>query len=456
MRSTPRLVVATLSLILVCAAASLASASGAFFLPLGDLPGGPFHTWAFGISADGSTVVGRSKSSDADSNSHEAFRWTQSTGMVGLGDVVGGAPRSRAEDVSADGSVVAGSSGNGWPFLWTQATGMVEIEDTTGTYMSARPFGLSADGTTMVGTGRTANAGNEAFRWTAGTGYVAVGFLPSTIHDSFLTDVSADGSVATGFSFHHGTDVEPMIWTAAGLDSLGDVPGGDPYALAWGISADGTTVVGDAHIDGTSEPWLWSAKTGFVLPDSTHDAGWFNAVSADGSVAVGSVGLIWDAVNGMRDLTIVLADEGIDITGWSITSISDVSADGRTMTGYGFNPSGDVEGWIAHLPDAVTAAPGPAAHPRPALALTSRGANPSPGAQTFDLELAWAGRVRAQVFGLDGRLLRTLVDAPLSAGTHALLWDGRDDRGLLAATGIYFVRATAGGEAVTRKVVRLK
>jgi hypothetical protein len=59
MRSTPRLVVATLSLILVCAAASLASASGAFFLPLGDLPGGPFHTWAFGISADGSTVVGR-------------------------------------------------------------------------------------------------------------------------------------------------------------------------------------------------------------------------------------------------------------------------------------------------------------------------------------------------------------------------------------------------------------
>jgi len=443
-----------LSLILAGAAASVASASGAFFIPLGDLPGGPFHTWALGISADGSTVVGRSKSSDADADSYEAFRWTQATGMVGLGDVVLGAPRSRAEEVSSDGSVVAGSAGGGWPFLWTQATGMVGIEDTTGTYTSARPFALSADGTTMVGTGRSAAAGNEAFRWTAGTGYVAVGFLPSTIHDSFLTDVSADGSVAAGFSFHQGTDVEPMIWTAAGLDSLGDVPGGDPYALAWGISADGTTIVGDAHIDGTSEPWLWSAKTGFVLPDSTHDAGWFNAVSADGSVAVGQVGLLWDAVNGMRYLADILTGEGIDLAAWSISSITDVSADGRTMTGYGINPSGDVEGWIARLPDAATSAP-VAAHPRPAIALAPRGANPSPGARAFDLEVAQAGRVRAQVFGVDGRLLRTLVDGPLAAGTHALLWDGRDDRGRLAAAGIYFVRATAGGEAATRKVVRV-
>lgn len=445
-----------LSLILAFAAAPVASASGAFFIPLGDLPGGPFHSWALGISADGSTVVGRSKSSNGDADSHEAFRWTQPTGMVGLGDVATGAPRSSAEEVSSDGSLVAGSTGGGWPFLWTQTTGMVEIADTTGTYTNARPFALSADGTTMVGTGRTAAAGNEAFRWTAGTGFVSVGFLPSTIHDSFLTDVSADGSVAAGFSFHHGTNVEPMIWTAAGLDSLGDVPGGDPYALAWGISADGTTVVGDAHINGTSEPWLWSAKTGFVLPDSTHDAGWFNAVSADGSVAVGAGGLVWDAVNGLRSLADILAGASIDLAGWSISSISDVSADGRTMTGYGINPSGDVEGWIAQLPDAATAAPGPAARPRATLALVPRGANPSPGVRAFDLELPWAGRVCAQVFGVDGRLLRTLVDAPLPAGTHALRWDGRDDRGRPAVTGIYFVRATAGGEAATRKVVRVE
>ncbi len=451
-----RLAAPALSAILFCTANSVASASGAFFIPLGDLPGGPFHTWALGISADGSTVVGRSKSSDADASSFEAFRWTQPTGMVGLGDVVLGAPRSRAEEVSSDGSVVLGYTGSGWPFLWTQATGMVAIEDTTGTYAGARPFAISADGTTIVGTGTTAAAGNEAFRWTAATGYVAVGFLPSTIHDSFLTDVSADGSVAAGFSFHHDFDVEPMIWTAAGLDSLGDVPGGDAYALAWGISADGTTVVGDAHINGASEPWLWSADTGFVRPDPTHDGGWFNAVSADGSVAVGSGDLVWDAVNGMRSLADILAGESIDLTGWSISSISDVSADGRTMTGYGINPSGDVEGWIARLPDAATTAPGPAASPRTTLALVPRGANPSSGTQAFDVELPRAGRMRVQVFGVEGRLLRTLVDAPLPAGTHALHWDGRDDHGRLAVSGIYFVRAAAGGEAATRRVVRLE
>ena len=52
------------------------------FQGLGDLPGGPFESAAFGISADGTTVVGRGRSSV---NGYQAFKWTQSGGMVGLG-----------------------------------------------------------------------------------------------------------------------------------------------------------------------------------------------------------------------------------------------------------------------------------------------------------------------------------------------------------------------------------
>jgi probable HAF family extracellular repeat protein len=61
-------------------------AQAASFQGLGDLSGGSFYSYANGVSADGSVVVGRGSSA----NGNEAFRWTQGTGMVGLGDLSGG------------------------------------------------------------------------------------------------------------------------------------------------------------------------------------------------------------------------------------------------------------------------------------------------------------------------------------------------------------------------------
>src|SRR5690606_27676125 len=58
----------------------------ASFIPLGDLPGGDVYSMAYGVSADGSTVVGASRVAGGE----EAFRWTSETGMVGLGDLPGG------------------------------------------------------------------------------------------------------------------------------------------------------------------------------------------------------------------------------------------------------------------------------------------------------------------------------------------------------------------------------
>ncbi len=63
-------------------------AQAASFQGLGDLPGGRFSSYASGVSADGSVVVGSSESTAM--FTVEAFRWTQSTGMVGLGDLPGG------------------------------------------------------------------------------------------------------------------------------------------------------------------------------------------------------------------------------------------------------------------------------------------------------------------------------------------------------------------------------
>ena len=61
-------------------------AQAASFQGLGDLPGGIFNSQAYGVSANGSVVVGRGNSA----NGFEASRWTQETGMVGVGDLSGG------------------------------------------------------------------------------------------------------------------------------------------------------------------------------------------------------------------------------------------------------------------------------------------------------------------------------------------------------------------------------
>jgi hypothetical protein len=44
----------------------------------------------------------------------------------------------------------------------------------------------------------------------------------------------------------------------------------------------------------------------------------------------------------------------------------------------------------------------------------------------------------------------------LAAGTHPAVWDGRDEQGARAASGIYFARVVQGGEAVSRAVVLLR
>jgi flagellar hook assembly protein FlgD len=60
------------------------------------------------------------------------------------------------------------------------------------------------------------------------------------------------------------------------------------------------------------------------------------------------------------------------------------------------------------------------------------------------------------LYDVSGRALRTLLDGRYEAGTQDLVWDGRDERGLVAPAGLYFVRANVEGSVLTRRVVRLR
>jgi hypothetical protein len=66
------------------------------------------------------------------------------------------------------------------------------------------------------------------------------------------------------------------------------------------------------------------------------------------------------------------------------------------------------------------------------------------------------GRVALRVFNISGQEVRELLNEPVDAGAHTVLWDGRDDRGRPAASGIYFCRMQAGEYVKTVKMLLVR
>jgi hypothetical protein len=67
-----------------------------------------------------------------------------------------------------------------------------------------------------------------------------------------------------------------------------------------------------------------------------------------------------------------------------------------------------------------------------------------------------AGHVSLTIYDVSGKLVRTIVDGVMPAGTYTKSWDGRDARGRAVASGVYFIRLEAGDQTLTRQAVLLK
>jgi probable HAF family extracellular repeat protein len=148
---------------------------------------------------------------------------------------------------------------------------------------------------------------------------------------------------------------------------LGDLAGGVFSSEAYGVSADGSVVVGQSASASGAEAFRWTEGGGMVgLGDLA--GGVFSSsalgVSADGSVVVGygnsasgREAFLWDASDGMQSLRdVLIAGGATGLDDWSLTDATGVSADGRTIVGYGTNPLGEQEAWIATVPEPGTLA----------------------------------------------------------------------------------------------------
>jgi len=265
-------------------AALLMMASGAvmaqFMSDLGTLGGS--RSTAYGVSADGSLIVGESALTG--NSVFRAFKYTGNT-MTDLGTL--GGTYSYAYGVSADGSVIVGKSSIAGDsathaFKYTGTT-MMDLGTLGGSTSSANA--ISADGSVIVGNSNiTGNSASHAFKYT-GTTMTDLGTLGGA--SSSAKGVSADGSVIVGQSDVSAFTYRAFKYTGTTMTDLGTL--GGTYSSAKGVSADGSVIVGQSiNAGGNNHAFKYTGTTMTDLGTLGGSVSSANAVSADGKVIVGN------------------------------------------------------------------------------------------------------------------------------------------------------------------------
>jgi hypothetical protein len=83
---------------------------------------------------------------------------------------------------------------------------------------------------------------------------------------------------------------------------------------------------------------------------------------------------------------------------------------------------------------------------------------PNPFNPTTEIafSLPRGAEVTLAIYNITGQRIATLIDHHLEAGSHSIIWNGRDETGRTVSSGIYFYRLKAGEFTETRKMVLLK
>jgi uncharacterized membrane protein len=213
---------------------------------IGDLPGGHPSAAESTICPSGEFVIGGGR----DDSGISALRWSEQTGLVSMGRFNGFATQALAGSYDASvmvGMVVAGAGYQAWRY--SPGIGYRQLHAPG----NAMPVACSADGQVAVGFHGIGGGNVDGFacRWDGAGIFSSIQSLPSR-----ASGISADGRIIVGWRVPEGSDIpEAFIWDAnhgaRSLQSVAHLQGGTSVPAlgrAYGVSADGRTIVGEGFV----------------------------------------------------------------------------------------------------------------------------------------------------------------------------------------------------------------
>jgi len=90
------------------------------------------------------------------------------------------------------------------------------------------------------------------------------------------------------------------------------------------------------------------------------------------------------------------------------------------------------------------------------LVLKQNYPNPFNPTTTIAYSLPEASKVRLDIYNVKGQLVKTLVNAEMSAGMHSVVWNGRDSNNAAVASGVYFYRVSSPKATQTKRMLLMK
>ena len=82
--------------------------------------------------------------------------------------------------------------------------------------------------------------------------------------------------------------------------------------------------------------------------------------------------------------------------------------------------------------------------------------NPFNPYTVIKFEIKNASLVTLDIFSVDGKQVRTLINDNLKSGVHSVIWDGKDKNGVKVPSGTYFYQINAGGFKSVKRALFLK
>ena len=335
-------------------------ALGNSFVGIGDIPGGLVGSYAYGVSTDGSTVVGYSDTATGPLG----FSWTNGVRST-LGDLFGGSTYSAAVACSANGQIVAGWSENAAGLQSVRFVNFqpISIGDLPGSIVHGCATGVSFDGTTIVGWSESGQ-GRRAYTWTESAGMLPLEDLPGGTFYGYASAISPDANTVVG-AVSGDRGIEAVAWRAGVIDDLGDFDGGLYQSGAQGCSFGGDWIVGYGTSGLGTEGAYWT-PTGTMVNLGDLPGGqvrcYANAVNSSGTkifgtghMQAGNRAWVWTPEFGMQELTKVVSEDfQLLPTGWNLAEATACTPDGNTVVGNGINATGKTEAYRAQIAGSPT------------------------------------------------------------------------------------------------------